>query len=163
VFTLVFYQKLDESSCNSASDDDEDSKEGETEEKNGDDDDEEEAAEGSAEDQNPATNEKNNELHPKEDTESIGNTNCFVCVGSHLSSFISGFHLLRNLLAGSNEAGPSSAKEIDDKSALEQEDEDDPTNLQLAWESVELAKAIFVKHLESLPENSPLRDDVVKI
>ncbi len=70
------------------------------------------------------------------------------------------YHFL--LWTGSNEAGPSSAKEIDDKSALDQEDEEEPSNLQLAWESVELAKAIFVKHLESLAEDSPLRDDVVK-
>jgi hypothetical protein len=63
--------------------------------------------------------------------------------------------------AGSNEAGPSFTNVIDDGSALDQEDEDDLTNLQLAWESVELAKAIFVKHLESLPVDSPLRDNLV--
>merc|ERR1711976_3729 len=51
---------------------------------------------------------------------------------------------------GSNEAGPSSSKESTDQVAQAQEEEDDPSNLQLAWEMLELAKTIFSKHADSL-------------
>jgi len=36
-------------------------------------------------------------------------------------------------------------KEAEDKSALEQEEEEDPSNLQLAWEMLELAKVVYTK------------------
>lgn len=61
---------------------------------------------------------------------------------------------------GSNEAGPSSAKEVTDKSATEQEEEEDPSNLQLAWEVLDLAKSVFHKQLDKLEEDSPLKADV---
>ncbi|TRY70866.1 hypothetical protein TCAL_11416 [Tigriopus californicus] len=58
---------------------------------------------------------------------------------------------------GSNDAGTSDAKEACDKSAVENEDEEDPSNLQLAWEMLELAKMCFQKHADSLGDVDPKR------
>lgn len=44
--------------------------------------------------------------------------------------------------------------------AIEAEEEEDPSNLQLSWEMFELAKTIFTKHLESLEESSSLRSEL---
>ena len=39
-------------------------------------------------------------------------------------------------------------KEVEDAAALEAEDEDDPSNLQLSWEMLELAKMVLLDQLE---------------
>ena len=39
-------------------------------------------------------------------------------------------------------------KEVEDTAALEAEDEDDPSNLQLSWEMLELAKMVLLDQLE---------------
>ena len=58
---------------------------------------------------------------------------------------------------GSNEAGTSNAKDNTDEKAQEKEEEDDPSNLQLSWEMLELAKTIFTKHADSLETMDPTR------
>jgi hypothetical protein len=37
------------------------------------------------------------------------------------------------------------------------------TNIQLAWENADLAKAIYKKHLEALSEGSSEKNEMVKI
>lgn len=44
-------------------------------------------------------------------------------------------------------------KEGEDKSAQDAEEEDDPSNLQLAWEMLELAKVVFTKTVETEKDN----------
>jgi len=61
---------------------------------------------------------------------------------------------------GSNEAGTSEIKDSTDKNAIEKEEEEDPSNLQLAWEMLELSKSIFTKHADSLAADSEFRMDV---
>merc|ERR1712156_641662 len=61
---------------------------------------------------------------------------------------------------GSNEAGTSETKDSTDKNAIEKEEEEDPSNLQLAWEILELAKSCFSKHADSPPADSETRIEV---
>merc|ERR1711997_234282 len=61
---------------------------------------------------------------------------------------------------GSNEAGTSEIKDSTDKNAIEKEEEEDPSNLQLAWEMLELSKSIFTKHADSLAADSKERMDI---
>ena len=42
-------------------------------------------------------------------------------------------------------------------SAIEAEEEDDPSNLQRAWEMLEMAKLIYTKHIATLEADSPNR------
>ncbi len=58
------------------------------------------------------------------------------------------------------EPGTSDAKEATDKKELEAEDEEDPSNLQLAWEMLELCKSIYQKHADSLEATSQQRLDL---
>merc|ERR1719431_238097 len=60
----------------------------------------------------------------------------------------------------SNDAGPSEVKDSTDKNAIEKEEEEDPSNLQLAWEILELAKSSFSKHADSLPADSEVRMEI---
>jgi tetratricopeptide (TPR) repeat protein len=55
---------------------------------------------------------------------------------------------------GSNEAGTSVVKDNVDKSEVDKEEEDDPSNLQLSWEMLELAKTIFSKHADGISDPS---------
>lgn len=48
-----------------------------------------------------------------------------------------------------------------DEQPTEDQEEEEPTNIQLAWENVELAKTILMRHLETLPEDSDRREDLV--
>merc|ERR1712223_343696 len=61
---------------------------------------------------------------------------------------------------GSNDAGTSEIKDSSDKNAIEKEEEEDPSNLQLAWEILELAKSCFSKHADSLPADAKERMDI---
>merc|ERR1712142_743182 len=61
---------------------------------------------------------------------------------------------------GSNDAGTSEVKDSTDKNAIEKEEEEDPSNLQLAWEILELAKSCFSKHADSLPADAKERMDI---
>ena len=45
-------------------------------------------------------------------------------------------------------------KEGEDAAAQEAEDEDDPSNLQFAWEMLELAKMVFTEQLEGAQKAS---------
>jgi len=58
---------------------------------------------------------------------------------------------------GSNDAGTSDVKDCTDKKTIDQEEIEDPSNLQLAWEMLELAKQIFAKHADSLAAESEVR------
>jgi len=60
----------------------------------------------------------------------------------------------------SNDAGTSEVKDSTDKNAIEKEEEEDPSNLQLAWEILELAKSCFSKHADSLPADSKNRMEI---
>jgi len=60
----------------------------------------------------------------------------------------------------SNDAGTSEVKDSTDKNAIEKEEEEDPSNLQLAWEILELAKSCFSKHADSLPADSENRMEI---
>jgi lipopolysaccharide biosynthesis regulator YciM len=56
--------------------------------------------------------------------------------------------------------GPSDVKEGEDKSAVEAEDEDDPSSLQLSWEMLELAKKCLKKKADSMPLDDEKRMEV---
>jgi len=58
---------------------------------------------------------------------------------------------------GSNDAGTSDVKDSTDKKKIDQEEIEDPSNLQLAWEMLELAKQIYGKHADSLAAESEVR------
>ena len=61
---------------------------------------------------------------------------------------------------GSNEAGTSDNKDTNDKVEIDQEEIEDPSNLQLSWEMLELAKTLFQKHADSLPAEDQKRLDL---
>jgi len=76
--------------------------------------------------------------------------------------------------ASSKEAEPSKkdadtesvgdgAKEGEDKKAQEAEDEEDPSNLQLAWEMLELAKVAYTNKVEALTKEDEKRPIQMKV
>jgi len=53
-------------------------------------------------------------------------------------------------------------KEDEDKSAQDAEDEEDPSNLQLAWEMLELAKALYTKQTEATETPTEAKTELEK-
>jgi SHNi-TPR len=86
-----------------------------------------------------------------------GSSTWDVCVSSESSSGTPSRPLLTPAKEETESIGPSTAKESKDVNAIEAEEEEDPSNLQLAWEMIELAKVIYTKHLETLGADSSNR------
>jgi hypothetical protein len=74
---------------------------------------------------------------------------------------------VENETIGSEDKEANAAKDQGDANEVAKEEEDDPSNLQLAWEMLELAKNILIKQADSIEivnaqdqENQKLKDDV---